>query len=98
MRGEIPRSVPAVFSGFPVIEACQVSHSRTVGVSQRGAAESAPGYPRRVHALPLVESTPEEHAESAFGLSPEELRANGLGAATFSALQRPWTWDAGGPR
>lgn len=42
--------------------------------------------------LPLVGE------ETAFGLAPSELAALGLSKATFSALQRPWTWDAGGPR
>jgi 23S rRNA (adenine2503-C2)-methyltransferase len=51
-----------------------------------------------VQALPLLVSPPAAPTEPAFGLSPEELGALGLGAATFSALQRPWTWDAGGPR
>jgi 23S rRNA (adenine2503-C2)-methyltransferase len=36
--------------------------------------------------------------DAAFGLAPRELRALGLTEATFSALQRPWTWDASGPR
>jgi 23S rRNA (adenine2503-C2)-methyltransferase len=37
-------------------------------------------------------------AETAFGLAPSELSALGLGEAAFSALQRPWTWGAEGPR
>lgn len=37
-------------------------------------------------------------AAAACGLAPAELEALGLAGATFSALQRPWTWDAAGPR
>ncbi len=51
-----------------------------------------------MHALPLLASAPEARVESAFGLSPEELLTLDLGAATFSALHRPWTWDSDGPR
>jgi 23S rRNA (adenine2503-C2)-methyltransferase len=45
--------------------------------------------------LPLVRP---RASESAFGLAPVELAALGVGTAAFSAIQRPWTWDAGGPR
>jgi 23S rRNA (adenine2503-C2)-methyltransferase len=45
-----------------------------------------------VHGLPLVARVDPD--ATAFGLAPAELEALGLGPATFSALQRPWTWDA----
>lgn len=51
-----------------------------------------------MHPLPLVVLTAEATAELAFGLAPGELEALGAGEATFSALHRPWTWDAAGPR
>lgn len=48
--------------------------------------------------LPRVRSLPLAVADTAFGLAPAELEALGLGAAAFSALQRPWTWDSAGPK
>jgi 23S rRNA (adenine2503-C2)-methyltransferase len=51
-----------------------------------------------MHLLPLLHSPPSERAETAFGLTPAELAVLGLGDAAFSALHRPWTWDAEGPR
>jgi 23S rRNA (adenine2503-C2)-methyltransferase len=45
----------------------------------------------------VLASTAAARLESAFGLDPSELRALGLGDATFSALQRPWTWASTGP-
>jgi 23S rRNA (adenine2503-C2)-methyltransferase len=51
-----------------------------------------------VHALPVVRSSEHAVVDTAFGLAPAELGALGLGTVTFSALQRPWTWDREGPR
>jgi 23S rRNA (adenine2503-C2)-methyltransferase len=48
-----------------------------------------------VHSLPLIRPAA---AESAFGLAPALLESLTVGAAAFSAIQRPWTWDAEGPR
>ncbi|HTV21385.1 MAG TPA: 23S rRNA (adenine(2503)-C(2))-methyltransferase RlmN [Polyangiaceae bacterium] len=48
---------------------------------------------------PLEAGTVAPSASDAFGLLPADLVARGIasGAATFSALQRPWRWQAGVP-
>jgi 23S rRNA (adenine2503-C2)-methyltransferase len=51
-----------------------------------------------VNTLPLVGSKGASARDLAFGLSPAELESLRLAPATFSALHRPWTWDAAGPR
>jgi 23S rRNA (adenine2503-C2)-methyltransferase len=48
--------------------------------------------------LPKFEPVARTPARSAFELDPCELEALGVGAATFSALQGPWTWLEGAPR
>jgi 23S rRNA (adenine2503-C2)-methyltransferase len=52
-----------------------------------------------VQSLPIAPDSLREGASSsaAFGLTPRELAERGFGAGTFRALQRPWTYDAGGP-